>query len=132
MAKRRASFTQQAALTQQGELPEEEVWPEQRVGWSPGSPEPRLGCWPSALGPAGGNPCDPHHHKGRHCPQPKSPTRREAHREVMRVAPGGTVLVSWSTFLSTLGPGERGEGRMNLWGLVKSGCSFTYRRGAWG
>lgn len=40
MGKRRASFTQQAALTQQGELPEEEVWPEQRVGWSPGSPEP--------------------------------------------------------------------------------------------
>ena len=94
MGKSRASFTQQAALTQQGELPEEEVWPEQRVGWSPGSPEPRLGCWPSAQSPAGGNPCDPHHHEGQHCPQPKSPTRREGHREVVRVAPGGTMLVS--------------------------------------
>ena len=65
MGKSRASFTQQAALTQQGELPEEEVWPEQRVGWSPGSPDPGLGSWPSAQGPAGGSPCGPHHQEGQ-------------------------------------------------------------------
>ena len=73
VGKSRASFTQQAALTQQGELPEEAVWPEQRVGWSPGSPDPGLGCWPSAQSPAGGNPCDPHHQEGRSVPDPSHP-----------------------------------------------------------
>lgn len=120
-------------MTQQGELPEEEVWPEQRWAGPPGSPEPPVRMLAQCLGPAGQNPCDPHHHKVGTVPSPSHPRGGSSQGEVMRVAPGGTVLVSWSRLPDALG--ARGEGRveiMNLWGLVKSGCSFTYRRGAWG